>query len=141
MMKGQIQEELNNVDNAREAYKQGVSVWEIRSFFRYVREDIILIDRIYARLVSYLYIWDYEIGNRSMRGTGLNIWHDLIPTRSRKFSKILQTMSGGRTNISYSARRSEDFRRRSEGVFVFDKHLLKLKHKHLVLISTFQYSV
>ena len=26
MMKGQIQEELNNVDNAREAYKQGVSV-------------------------------------------------------------------------------------------------------------------
>ena len=52
MMKGQIQEELNNVDNAREAYKQGVSVWEIRSFFRYVREDIILIDRIYARLVA-----------------------------------------------------------------------------------------
>ena len=43
MMKGQIQEELNNVDNAREAYKQGVSVWEIRSLFRYVRDDIILI--------------------------------------------------------------------------------------------------
>ena len=43
MMKGQIQEELNNVDNAREAYKKGVSVWEIRSLFRYVREDIILI--------------------------------------------------------------------------------------------------
>ena len=54
MMKGQIQEELNNVDNAREAYKQGVSVWEIRSLFRYVREDIILIHRIYARLFSWL---------------------------------------------------------------------------------------
>ena len=76
MMKGQIQEELNNVDNAREAYKQGVSVEEIRSLFRYVGEDIIVIHRIYAWLFSCLHIWDYKIGNRSMRGIGLNIWHD-----------------------------------------------------------------